>query len=62
MGMCCKKMMIGCMEYEVEGPRPSGRPKMTWTDIVEKDCQARKLNKEDDMNHTRWTKLIKDVW
>jgi len=29
---------------------------------VEKDCQACKLNKEDAMDHSRWRKLIKDVW
>ena len=23
-----------CMEYEVEGPRPRGRPKRTWRDVV----------------------------
>jgi len=33
-----------CMEYEVEGARPIGRPKKTWREIVEKDCQACKLN------------------
>jgi len=47
-----------CMEYEVEGPRP----KRTWREVVEKDCQARKLNKEYAMDHSRWRKLtIKDV-
>jgi len=35
-----------CMEYEVEGPEPRGRPKRTWIEVVEKDCQARKLNKK----------------
>jgi len=30
------------MEYEVEGARLRGKPKKTWTGIVEKDCQARK--------------------
>jgi len=49
------------MEYEVEGPRPRGRSKRTWREVVEKDCQARKLNKEDAMDHSRWRKLIKDV-
>jgi len=29
-----------CTEYEVEGTRPRGRPKKTWREIVEKDCQA----------------------
>jgi len=28
-----------CIEYEVEGARPRGRPKKTWREIVEKDCQ-----------------------
>jgi len=30
-----------CMEYEVEGSRPTGRPKRTWREVVQKDCQAR---------------------
>jgi len=38
-----------CMEYEVEGAsaRPRGKPKKTWREIVEKDCKARGLNKEE---------------
>jgi len=39
------------------GLRPRGIPASTWREVVEKDCQARKLNKED-----RRRKLIKDVW
>ena len=34
-----------CMEYEVEGSRPRGRPKRTWREVVREDCQARKLNR-----------------
>jgi len=34
-----------CMEYEVEGTRPR--------EIVEKDSQARKLNKDDAMDCKR---------
>ena len=49
-----------CMEYKVEGARPRGRPKKTWTEIVEKDCQARKLNRKDAMDHNRWRKKIRD--
>jgi len=49
------------MEYEVEGPRPTGRPKRTWRDVVRGDCQARKLNKEDAMDCCKWRKMIKDV-
>ena len=27
-----------CMEYEVEGSRPRGRPKRPWREVVQKDC------------------------
>jgi len=47
------------MEYEVEGSRPRGRPKTTWREVVQKDCQAHSLNKEDAMDRGRWKKLIK---
>ena len=50
-----------CMEYEVEDPRPRGRPKRTWREVVKKDCQACKLNTEDAMDRSKWRKLIKDV-
>jgi len=50
-----------CMEYEAEGQRPRGRPKRTWREVVNEDCQARKLNTEDAMDHSKWRKLIKDV-
>ena len=49
-----------CMEYEVDGAGPKGRPKKTWWEIVERDCQASKLNKEDVMDHKRWRKQIRD--
>ena len=48
-----------CMEYEVEGSRPRGRPKRTWREVVQKDFQARNLKKEDAMDRGRWKKLIK---
>jgi len=48
-----------CMEYEVDGARPRGRPKKTWREIVQKDCQASKLNREDAMDHNRWRKQIR---
>jgi len=31
-------------------------------EVVEMDCQAHKLNKEDAMDCNKWSKLIKDVW
>jgi len=43
----------------VEGARPTGRPKKT-SEIVEKDCQAQKLNREDAVDHNRCRKQIRD--
>ena len=50
-----------CMEYEVEGPGPRGRPKRTWREVERDDCQARKMNKEGAIDHCKWRKMIKDV-
>ena len=61
--MSCKEdndWVKKCMEYEVEGARPIGRPKTTWREVVLKDCQACKLNGEDAIDHSRWSTLIKD--
>ena len=46
-----------CMEYEVEGPRPRGRPNRTWREVVKEDCQARKLNTEVAMDHSKYTNV-----
>jgi len=43
----------------MEGSRPRGRPKRTWKEVVQKDCQACNLNREDAMDCGRWKKLIK---
>jgi len=53
---CVKK----CVEYEVEGARPRGRQQKTWREIVEKDCQARNLNRENAMGRISWMKQIRD--
>jgi len=50
-----------CMEYEVEGSRPRGRPNRTWTEDVKKNCHAHKLNKEDAMDCSTWKMLIRMV-
>jgi len=42
----------------VEGTRLRGRPKKTRTEIVEKDCKVRGLNREDAMDRARWRKQI----
>jgi len=49
-----------CMEYKVEASRQEGKPERTWREVVQKNCQARKLNREDAMDRSRWRKLIKD--
>jgi len=48
-----------CMVYEVEGAKPRGRPKKIWREIVEKDCQACRFNREDAIYRIRWMKQIK---
>jgi len=50
--------MKKCMEYEVEGSRPRDRPERTWIELVQKDCQACKLNMETAMDRSRWRRLI----
>jgi len=47
-----------CSENVVEGARPRGRPTRTWSEVVQKDNQAYKLNREDDMDRSRWRKLV----
>jgi len=46
------------MEYDVEGSRPRGKPKKTWREVVQRDYQAHKLNRDNAMDHSRWKKLI----
>jgi len=42
-----------CIEYEAQGTRTRGRPKRTWKEVVEKDCQACKLNKKNDIDSSK---------
>jgi len=44
----------------VESARPRGRPKKTLKKVVEKDCQAHKLNRQDAMDCNKWRKQIRD--
>ena len=46
------------MEFEVVGSRPRGRPKRTWLEVVQRDCQVCGLSREDAMIRGRWRKLI----
>jgi len=45
------------MEYEVEGFWQSGRPTNTWREVVQKDCQARKLNWKNAIDWSRTCRL-----
>ena len=43
------------------GSRPRGRPKRTWLEVVQRDCQVRGLSKDVAMVRGRWRKLIRTV-
>jgi len=47
--------------HEVKRVRPRGRPKKTWSEVIEKDCQTEQMCKEEAMDHRKRRKLIKDV-
>ena len=46
-----------CMEYEVVASRPRGRPKRTWSKVVQRDYQVRGLSRDDAMVRGRCRKL-----
>jgi len=52
--------MKKCMEYEVVS-RPRGRPKRTWREVAQKDCQANNLNKEDKVDKA-WMVIRVSEW
>jgi len=45
------------MKLRVQGQEVDERKRR---EIVEEDCQARKLNREDAINCNRWRKQIRD--
>ena len=49
-----------CTEYKV-GSSPRGRPKRTWLEVVQRDCQVCGLSRDDAMVRGRWRKLIRMV-
>ena len=66
MGMCCeKKMMIGwrnvwSMKLRVQDQEEDQRGPGE-REVVRQDRQARKMNKEDAIDLSKWRKMIKDV-
>jgi len=62
MGMCCeKKTMIGCRNvWNMRWRAPVQEvDQRRHAEVVQKDCQARNLNREDAMDRVRWKTLIK---
>jgi len=41
------------MDYEVQGVRPRGRPKKTWSEVTEKDSHTQQLWIEDAMGRRK---------
>jgi len=63
MGMYCEKKTVirwsMTMKFRVPDLEVDQK---TWREIVENDCQAHKLNREDAMDCKRWRKQIRDDW
>jgi len=55
------RWMCNVKVKDLQGSRPRGRPrpKRTWREVVQEDCQAHNLNRVDAMDRGRWKKLIK---
>ena len=49
------------MEFEVGDVTPRGRPKKTWSEVIEKDCQTPQICMEDAVDSTKCRELIKDI-
>jgi len=50
-----------CIVYDVEGVGPRGRPKKTYREVVDKDCQIQQIKEEDAMDYRKRKKLRKDI-
>ena len=62
MGMCCeKKTLTGSRNvWSMRSRAPDQEVDQRGLgEVVQKDCQVRKLNREDAMDRSRWKKLIK---
>ena len=53
--------MKKCMGDEVEGVKPKGRAKQTWSEVKGKYCRIRLLDKRMIWTVVRWRKLMKDI-
>ena len=48
------------MDYEVEAIRSRDKPKKTWAEAVENDCQIQQLDQKDAMDCSKWYNTHKD--
>ena len=51
----------GCMEFEVEGTRCRGRPKLTWRKVVEADMRKRGMKREDAQDRDKWRQMSWEI-
>ena len=49
------------MSFNVDGPTPRGRPRLRWSDVVNKDMRKCGLNPEMANNRLVWRNSIKPV-
>ena len=49
------------MSFEVEGKRGQGRPRMTWSQVMERDMREYGLKREDAKDRERWRRLLYKV-
>jgi len=43
-----------CVDFEVEGVRPKGRSKKTWSEVIEKDCHQTDMQGGCWVDHRKW--------
>ena len=46
------------MSFKVEGKRGWGSPRMTWSQVVEKDMRECRLKRKDVKDRERWRRLL----
>ena len=47
-----------CMEYEVEGSKPRGRPKRTWLEVVRKEVNVSSGTGSPGLSRTKGYKTV----
>ena len=48
-----------CMKFEVEGKKPVGRPRKTWSEVIRKDMKDWGLKEEMALNRREWRKGLR---